>query len=312
MDIRGTMMLSVLILLVTLSEARPGCRGGSGSWAIAIPTSISFIRRTGARPATGWRSSPRPAGSISALQHLRPGRTRNQGYAFNWARSDATTDDLIATGQQPGWPPEARGEVKLVIIFVGGNDFINALKSPEPTATLAEVLPRALANYRLAVQTILDADPGSNSSWRRSPTSATCRSSTGRFGPAVSPRGGRRFQRRDPQIQCADQGPRGGGPQDRRPRPRRDNPAGQTRALAAPSAWMGSDSIGHTRATASTPSSWRTAGIPGPSGRACWPSSSSTRSTPGSTPASPRSAGARSSHTPGRSPPLRLGDSTGG
>src|SRR4051812_49132337 len=27
------------------------------------------------------------------------GEPRNQGYAFNWARSDATTDDLIATGQ---------------------------------------------------------------------------------------------------------------------------------------------------------------------------------------------------------------------
>ena len=40
------------------------------------------------------------------------GEPRNQGYAFNWARSDATTDDLIATGQHTGLAAQvARGEV---------------------------------------------------------------------------------------------------------------------------------------------------------------------------------------------------------
>src|SRR6188474_2963230 len=30
------------------------------------------------------------------------GEPRNQGFAYNWARSDATTEDLIATGQHAG------------------------------------------------------------------------------------------------------------------------------------------------------------------------------------------------------------------
>ena len=30
------------------------------------------------------------------------GEPRNQGYAYNWARSDATTETMIATGQHTG------------------------------------------------------------------------------------------------------------------------------------------------------------------------------------------------------------------
>src|SRR4051812_15397706 len=88
------------------------------------------------------------------------GEPRNQGYAFNWARSDATTDDLIATGQHTGLAAQvARGEVGVVVLFIGGNDFINALKASDPVETLGKVLPRALGNHRAAVETILAADP---------------------------------------------------------------------------------------------------------------------------------------------------------
>jgi phospholipase/lecithinase/hemolysin len=88
------------------------------------------------------------------------GEPRNQGYAFNWARSGATTEDLIRTGQHTGLAAQvARGEVGVVVIFIGGNDFINALKGPDPAAALRAALPRALANYRTAVQTILAASP---------------------------------------------------------------------------------------------------------------------------------------------------------
>jgi phospholipase/lecithinase/hemolysin len=88
------------------------------------------------------------------------GEPRNQGFAHNWARSDATTDDMIAGGQHTGLAAQvARGEVRLALVFIGGNDFINALKSADPAGRLQDVLPRAVANYRLAIQTLLDAGP---------------------------------------------------------------------------------------------------------------------------------------------------------
>jgi lysophospholipase L1-like esterase len=88
------------------------------------------------------------------------GEPRNEGYEYNWARSDATTDDMIATGQHTGLAAQvARGEVQFVVIFVGGNDFINAMKSSRPLAALERTLPRAIANFRTAVETIRAAHP---------------------------------------------------------------------------------------------------------------------------------------------------------
>jgi hypothetical protein len=97
-------------------------------------------------------------GPFSAMSR---GEPRNQGFAYNWARSEATTDDLLARGQHLGLAAQvAQGEVKIVFVFIGGNDFIHALRSPDPLATLDEVGPRVARNHRLAVETILAADPG--------------------------------------------------------------------------------------------------------------------------------------------------------
>jgi lysophospholipase L1-like esterase len=88
------------------------------------------------------------------------GEPRNQGFEYNWARSDATSDDLIATGQHTGLAAQVRsGEVGLVWVFIGGNDFINAFKSRQPLDALRSLLPRAMANYRTVWQTMLDASP---------------------------------------------------------------------------------------------------------------------------------------------------------
>src|SRR4051794_25646180 len=88
------------------------------------------------------------------------GEPRNGGYEYNWARSDATTETLISAGQHTGLAAQvARGEVDLVIVFIGGNDFINALHAPDPACALGKVLPRALANFRDAVETIRGANP---------------------------------------------------------------------------------------------------------------------------------------------------------
>ena len=86
------------------------------------------------------------------------GEPRNQGFAYNWARSDATTEDMIKSGQHTGLAQQvARGHVKLVCIIIGGNDFIKTMKSPDPLSEVDVVLPRALHNYRTAVGTILGA-----------------------------------------------------------------------------------------------------------------------------------------------------------
>ena len=88
------------------------------------------------------------------------GGPRNQGFAYNWARSDAETADLIREGQHIGLARQVgRGEVGVVVIFIGGNDFIHALASEERDHVADQALQRATANLDLAVKTILDASP---------------------------------------------------------------------------------------------------------------------------------------------------------
>src|SRR5947209_4866231 len=88
------------------------------------------------------------------------GEPRNQGFEFNWARSDATSTDLIRSGQHTGLAAQvARGEVSVVVVFIGGNDFIYALKSRDAATLVQSVLTRAEANLRIAVDTILKASP---------------------------------------------------------------------------------------------------------------------------------------------------------
>ncbi len=85
---------------------------------------------------------------------------RNQGFAHNWARSDAETADLIRDGQHTGLAKQvSRGEVGVVVVFIGGNDFIHALASEERDRVADQVSHRAIANLDLAVKTILEASP---------------------------------------------------------------------------------------------------------------------------------------------------------
>jgi hypothetical protein len=127
--------------------------------AVAAALALVLVTTSAAR---NWVEILAATGRFDFGPFSRSGRgePRNQGYAYNWARSDATTDDMIAAGQHTGLAAQvARGEVRLAVVFVGGNDFIYALKSDDPAGRLREVLPRAVANHRLAVQTLLDADP---------------------------------------------------------------------------------------------------------------------------------------------------------
>lgn len=86
------------------------------------------------------------------------GEPRNEGFAYNWARSGATSSDLVDTGQVAGVAEQVtRGEVGLVVIFIGGNDFIGAVNAADPIAALRITAPRVIANLRRATETILDA-----------------------------------------------------------------------------------------------------------------------------------------------------------
>jgi phospholipase/lecithinase/hemolysin len=85
---------------------------------------------------------------------------RNQGYAYNWAKSGATTSSMIADKQHEGLAAQvARGEVAVAVVFVGGNDFIEALSSSDPRSKLSGLGRSAFTNVRTATDTLLGASP---------------------------------------------------------------------------------------------------------------------------------------------------------
>jgi phospholipase/lecithinase/hemolysin len=154
-------LLAVTLLAASLAPAHAGLIGGIGVLGDSYSDEYQFYppERAVARNWVEILAETRGF-DFGRFDTRSRGEPRNQGYEYNWARSDATTDELIRTGQHTGLAAQvARGEVGLVFIFIGGNDFINALKSPDPTRALDDVLPRALANYRVAVRTILAASP---------------------------------------------------------------------------------------------------------------------------------------------------------
>ncbi len=156
----GAIFVAVL-LLVPHTIARAGMLGGIGILGESYSDEYAFYPpdRSTARNWVEILAATRGL-DFGRFNEEGRGEPRNGGFAYNWARSDATTEDMIATGQHTGLAAQvARGEVKLAFVFIGGNDFINALKSPDPEAALAATLPRALANHRLAVEVLLAADP---------------------------------------------------------------------------------------------------------------------------------------------------------
>jgi lysophospholipase L1-like esterase len=96
------------------------------------------------------------------------GEPRDQGFAFNWARSDATSSDMIAN-QLPGLSQQvARGQVRTAWIFSGGNDFLFYLRATLPSvlggttagnAGLAPIVANVERNFTMAVDELLTANP---------------------------------------------------------------------------------------------------------------------------------------------------------
>jgi len=95
------------------------------------------------------------------------GEPRDQGFAFDWARSAATSADMVR-GQLPGLAAQvARGQVQYASIFTGGNDFLfflgeaatGQVKPQDALSAVARVAHHAEADVRIAVQTLLAASP---------------------------------------------------------------------------------------------------------------------------------------------------------
>src|SRR5215831_19716891 len=125
----GSLLLPLALLLAPPATARAGTLGGIGVLGDSYSDEYQFYppHRSTARNWVEILATTRGL-NFGRFSTASRGEPRNQGYEYNWARSDATTDDLIATGQHTGLAAQvARGEVSVVVIFIGGNDFIYAL-----------------------------------------------------------------------------------------------------------------------------------------------------------------------------------------
>lgn len=93
------------------------------------------------------------------------GEPRRVGYEYNWARSGATTQDMIDEGQHTGLAEQvAAGKVEYVFVWIGGNDFTawndNYQEIYDGTLSDAELQVKVnsiIANITTAVDTILAA-----------------------------------------------------------------------------------------------------------------------------------------------------------
>jgi phospholipase/lecithinase/hemolysin len=94
---------------------------------------------------------------------------RDQGFAFNWARSDSTSVQMVGN-QLPGLAVQAaRGQVRYAWIFTGGNDFLYFLRDNAQTATnplappmlqqLSALEARVEADFTTAVHSLLASSP---------------------------------------------------------------------------------------------------------------------------------------------------------
>lgn len=95
------------------------------------------------------------------------GEPRRTGYAYNWARTGATAASMIESGQHIGIASQVKkGEVNLVIIAIGANDYAPYITPDGYDALYAGTIPEArilqkknrlIADVTTAIDTIRDA-----------------------------------------------------------------------------------------------------------------------------------------------------------
>lgn len=92
---------------------------------------------------------------------------RDQGFAFDWARSGATSDTMVANQLSGLAAQAAANQVQYASIFIGGNDYLNflfdvksgAIPPSQIPAGLQQVTENAARNVGIAVNTLLAASP---------------------------------------------------------------------------------------------------------------------------------------------------------
>jgi phospholipase/lecithinase/hemolysin len=95
------------------------------------------------------------------------GEPRDRGFAYNWARSDATSVDMIRNQLSGLVAQVASGKVRYAWVFVGGNDYLAALAGIAAGATPPSAAPALIAqveaqvdsDFTTAVDTLLAAGP---------------------------------------------------------------------------------------------------------------------------------------------------------
>ena len=90
---------------------------------------------------------------------------RRSGYEYNWARSGATASSLLSGGQHSGVAQQvAAGDVTLVVVYIGANDFLRAryqeiYDGTVSGAALTNKVSGVISDITTAVNTIQAAGP---------------------------------------------------------------------------------------------------------------------------------------------------------
>ncbi len=139
-----------LIGASTLDEYR-GSENRGGEYAAVTFNMVEQLVRLRGFNLGEWGDWPEP---------------RRTGYAYNWARSGATSSTMIEQEQHTGVAEQvARGEVTFVFILIGANDFApyrgntyaNIYEGRMSDERLQQKVDAAVANVTLAVDTVLAA-----------------------------------------------------------------------------------------------------------------------------------------------------------
>ena len=105
--------------------------------------------------------------SFGPFSTISRGAPREQGYAYNWAQSGATSTDMI-NDQLPGLTAQvAKGEIRYATMLIGGNDYLDVVEGaaaglipPQNVgAVLTQTTTQAIQNVETAVGTLLAASP---------------------------------------------------------------------------------------------------------------------------------------------------------
>lgn len=91
------------------------------------------------------------------------GTPRGPGYSFNWARGGDTSSRALADGQLAGAAAQVAGnKVSTVIVFIGSDDYLSAIRSADPVGRLASATQAVEANITTILDTLQSANPNVN------------------------------------------------------------------------------------------------------------------------------------------------------